>query len=75
MRIPAIYVIQPDGKEAVAEWTMDTDTRTVVVHQTAKEFRLRDGDSVLCLINNHYDDVGPTLNTHTISADVVRVLR
>lgn len=75
MRIPTIYAVLPDGKEAVVPWTMDTTARTVVVHQTAKEFRLRDGDNVLCLTNRHYDEVGPVIDAGTASVSDARMIR
>ena len=75
MRIPAFFVINPDGKEAVADYTVNAQTHIVTVHQTAPEFRLRDGDSVLCLTNHHYDPIGQNPGTGTTSPDVERVLR
>lgn len=75
MRIPAFFVVNPDGKEAVADYTVNSQTHIVTVHQTAPEFRLRDGHSVLCIINRHYDPIGHNLGTDTTSPDVRRVLR
>jgi type IV secretory pathway VirB9-like protein len=74
-RIPTIKAVAPDHHETIVPWTMDTATRTVVVHQTAPEWHLRDGHSVLCLYNRHYDDVGVALTSRTINPDVIRVLR
>lgn len=75
LRIPAFFVVNPDGKEAVADYTVNSKTHVVTVHQTAPEFRLRDGDSVLCLTNRHYDPVGQTLATGTTSPFIERVVK
>jgi type IV secretory pathway VirB9-like protein len=75
MRIPSFFVVDPDGKEAVADYTVDAETHIVTVHQTAPEFRLRDGHSVLCLVNHHYDPIGQRVGTGTTSPNVERVLK
>ncbi|MGH3261685.1 MAG: TrbG/VirB9 family P-type conjugative transfer protein, partial [Trebonia sp.] len=75
MRIPSFFVVNPDGREAVADYTVNSLTHIVTVHQTAPEFRLRDGHSVLCLTNHHYDPVGTSTHTGTTRPDIVRVLK
>jgi type IV secretion system protein VirB9 len=71
-RIPAIFVIDPDGKEATASYSVNGST--VQVGQTAREFRLRDGDTVLNIYNMAYNTVGHNPGTGTTSADVTRVV-
>ena len=71
-RVPAIFVIDPDGKEATASYSVNGST--VQVGQTAREFRLRDGDTVLNIYNMAYNTVGQNPGTGTTSAEVTRVV-
>jgi type IV secretion system protein VirB9 len=71
-RIPAIFVIDPDGKEATASYSVDGGN--VTVGQTAHEFRLRDGGTVLDIYNLGYSTVGQNPGTGTTSPDVSRVV-
>ena len=69
-RIPALFVINPDGKEATASYAVSGST--VQVGQTAREFRLRDGGTVLNIYNLGFDTVGGNPGTGTTSPDVTR---
>jgi type IV secretion system protein VirB9 len=71
-RIPSIFVIDPDGKEATATYSVDGNT--VQIGQTAREVRLRDGDTVLNIYNLGYNTVGGNPDTGTTSASVQRVI-
>ena len=71
-RIPAIFVIDPDGKEATASYSVDGET--VQIGQTAREFRLRDGNTILNIYNLGFDTVGGNPGTGTISPQVTRVV-
>jgi type IV secretion system protein VirB9 len=71
-RIPSIFVIDPDGKEAATDYAVDAST--VQVNQTARAFRLRDGDTVLNIYNLGYNTVGGNPGTGTTSAKVTRVI-
>jgi type IV secretory pathway VirB9-like protein len=71
-RIPTFYVVNPDGKEAVTDYTVDPAHDQVVVHQTAAEFKLRDGAEVACIFNHAYNPVGYSPGTGTITDNVVR---
>lgn len=71
-RIPSVFVIDPDGKEATAAYSVDGNT--VQIAQTAREFRLRDGDTVLDIYNLGYNIVGGNPDTGTTSASVERVI-
>jgi len=71
-RIPSIFVIDPDGKEATATYSVDGNT--VQIGQTAREVRLRDGDTVLNIYNLGYNTVGGNPDTGTTSASVKRVI-
>ena len=63
--------MNPDGNEAATNYTVDGSR--VIVHQTAPEFRLRDGNSVVCIKNNAWNPIGASPGTGTISPDVIRV--
>jgi len=71
-RIPAIFVINPDGKEATASYSVSGGN--VEVGQTAREFRLRDGHTVLDVYNLGYSTVGQNPGTGTTSPDISRVV-
>ncbi|MFT2095093.1 TrbG/VirB9 family P-type conjugative transfer protein [Acidiphilium sp.] len=71
-RIPSIFVIDPDGKEATASYAVNGDI--VQLDQTAREWRLRDGGTVLNIYNLGYQSVGGNPETGTTSPDVLRVV-
>ncbi|MER8492177.1 TrbG/VirB9 family P-type conjugative transfer protein [Mesorhizobium australicum] len=72
-RIPSLYIINPDGKEAAANYTVKGDY--VEVSAVAREWRLRDGNTVLSIFNRAYDPVGRAPGTGTVTPDVWRVLK
>ena len=76
-RIPVPYVVLPDGKEAVIDRTViaDGSDHIVMLPQTAKEIRLRDGDAVACIVNNNWTPAGRNPGTGTTSPNIVRVLK
>jgi type IV secretion system protein VirB9 len=50
---PAIFVVDANGKESLANYTMKGSY--VVVHKTARQFSLRNGkDNVSCVFNENY---------------------
>ena len=73
VRIPAVYVINPDGKETLVNYSVEAGL--VTIHQTAPQFRLRDGDTVLALFNRAWDPVGSNPGTGTTTPAVTRELR
>lgn len=78
MRVPLIYVETADGKrEAVTNYTFNSQTGIAVVHRLAPVFHLRDGDdSMLCVYNKAYDPVGVKRSPdNMITPDVERVLK
>ncbi len=72
-RIPAIFVVNPDGKEAIAPYSVSGGYAQVGM--TAKEFRLRDGGTVLDVYNLGYSTMGVNPATGTVSGDVQRVVK
>jgi type IV secretion system protein VirB9 len=72
-RIPSIFVINPDGKEATAPYSVSGGYAQVGM--TAKEFRLRDGGTVLDVFNLGYNTMGMNPATGTVSGDVQRTVK
>jgi type IV secretion system protein VirB9 len=73
VRVPAVFVIDPDGKEATANYAVKGSL--VEVDSTARQWRLRDGNTVLCVWNLAFDAVGKSPGTGTTSPNVVRELK
>jgi type IV secretion system protein VirB9 len=72
--LPAgIYRILPDGSEGTVNFDMDGDT--MVVHETAKQFVLRTGNTVLGIRNDGYAPDHPYNPTGTTIPGTVRVLK
>jgi type IV secretion system protein VirB9 len=69
--IPAIYLINSDGTESLVP--KDVRGELVVVHATAKEFRLRKGGNVLCIYNEAFDAIGVNPGSNTTSPSVARL--
>lgn len=72
-RIPGIFKIDPDGKEASVNYSVKGDY--VIVGSLASGWRLRDGATVLCIWNRAYDKIGAQPGTHTTSTAVERITR
>jgi type IV secretion system protein VirB9 len=68
--IPAVYQVTPDGSESLVPF--DVRGEFVVIHGTAKQFRLRRGREVLCIYNDAQGPYGVGLGTNTASPDVDR---
>ncbi|EJC80770.1 type IV secretory pathway, VirB9 component [Rhizobium leguminosarum bv. trifolii WSM2297] len=73
MRVPSIYIINPDGKEAAANFSIKGDY--ITVSAVAREWRLRDGHTALGIFNSAYDPIGRNPGTGTVRADVWRVVK
>jgi type IV secretion system protein VirB9 len=71
--LPAVYVVNPDGAEALAPF--DVRGEFIIVHQTATLLRLRRGREVLCVINQHPPAQGGDLGTGTATSRVTRMLK
>jgi type IV secretion system protein VirB9 len=68
--IPAVYEVTPDGTESLVPF--DVRGEFVVVHDVARQLRLRRGRDVLCIYNEGPPSYGVDLGTHTASPDVDR---
>ncbi len=71
--LPAVYFVDADGNEVIANRHM-ADAHTIVMHRTAAKWHLRLGDQVLA-IHNESAQQTRALPTRTISPEVERVLR
>jgi type IV secretion system protein VirB9 len=73
VRIPSVFVINPDGKEATANYAVKGDL--VQVDSVARGWRLRDGQTVLAVWNRAFDPVGKNPETQTTSPNVQRIIK
>lgn len=71
--LPTIYRINSDGSESLTDFHVQDDT--VVVHETAAQFVLRSGKSVLGIENRNYDATGKFNRTGTDDGESVRLLK
>jgi type IV secretion system protein VirB9 len=71
--LPRVYAKLQDGSEALANYHMDGDT--LVVHETAQEFVIRQGKLVLGIRNDAYAPDGHYNRTGTTVPDQVRILK
>jgi type IV secretion system protein VirB9 len=72
-QLPAIFRTLPDGSEALVNQRVDGDT--VVVHETASAFVLRDGNAVLGVRNNAYTPDGQFNAAGTTVPDAARLTK
>lgn len=56
--LPVVYKILPDGAEALTNFHMESDTGTMVIHETAALFILRYGKTVLAIRNDGFNPDG-----------------
>ena len=68
--IPAVYEVTPDGTESLVPF--DVRGEFVVIHDVARQFRLRRGRDVLCIYNEGPPPYGVDLGTNTASPDIDR---
>lgn len=73
MRIPSLFRINSDGREAAVSYHLSGDY--VIVDSVASGWRLRDGNTVLCLWNRAYDRIGRSPSTNTSSPRVARMTK
>jgi type IV secretion system protein VirB9 len=73
VRIPSIFVINPDGKEATPNYAVKGDL--VQAESVARGWRLRDGHTVLAIWNQAFDRVGRNPETQATSPNVQHVVK
>jgi type IV secretion system protein VirB9 len=73
--LPVAYKVLPDGKEALTNFHMESDTGMMVVHETAAKFILRYGSSVLAIRNDGFNPDGKLNVSGTSLPNAVRLPR
>ena len=73
--LPVIYKILPDGSEALTNFHMDSDSGTMVIHETAAKFILRFGAAVMAIRNDGFNPDGSLNPTGTTVPRAVRLQR
>lgn len=68
--LPAIFVRNDDGSEALLNYSMDAGD--VVVHRIARRFILRRGRLIGCIVNQGFVGAGERLDSGTVSPNVER---
>jgi type IV secretion system protein VirB9 len=72
-RMPAVFRVDPDGKESTANFTVRGDT--IIMTGTAQVIRVRDGLTVAEFYNLGYSLSGATPGTGTASPSVERIVK
>jgi type IV secretion system protein VirB9 len=67
---PAVFVRNDDGTESLVNFTVTSDT--LLIHRIARQFILRRGKLVACVVNRHFDGSGERLPSGTTSSSVER---
>jgi len=68
--LPAIFVRTAEGGESLVNFTVTGDE--LIVHRIARQFILRRGREVGCIVNRRFDATAGHTRTGTISPDVTR---
>ena len=69
--LPAVFRVNDDGSEAAINAHVESDT--LIIHETAKHFVLRQGKAVLGIENRGYDPEGKFNKLGTTEAGTVRL--
>jgi type IV secretion system protein VirB9 len=71
--LPAVFVRNDDGSESLVNFTVDAGA--LVVHRVAREFSVRRGRLVGCIVNEGFTGTGERLESGTVAPAVERVTR
>ena len=71
--LPAVFSVAPDGSETLVPYDVRDDW--VVIHEIARELRLRRGALVLCIYNEGAPTYGVDYKTDTASSHVDRTMK
>jgi type IV secretion system protein VirB9 len=72
-RMPSLFRINPDGKEATSDYSVHGDT--MIATGTAQLWRLRDGQTVAEILDLGFNPTGKTPGTGTVSPYVTRTIK
>jgi len=75
MALPIVLVVNRDGKEAQPSGVTVEDGGIVKLHSVEQIIRLRDGDMVLCIYNQRYNQIGDNPGTGTINDAISRTIK
>lgn len=70
--LPVVYKLLPDGREALTNFHMISDTGTMVIHETAANFILRYGKAVMAIRNDGFSPDGALNRTGTTLPRTIR---
>lgn len=74
--VPAVFAVDANGNESRVNFHMHPERAgTMVIHQIAEQFVLRQGDMATCIFNRSWDSIGVTNTTGTTVTGVRRVFR
>jgi len=74
--MPAVYAVAEDGSEQIVNRNVDADSPdTIVVHQLARRFVFRMGNTVGCIVNKSFDPQGVPDFNGTVNPGVERVIK
>lgn len=73
--LPVAYKVLPDGREALTNFHMESDTGTMVIHETSPKFILRYGSAVLAIRNDGFNPDGKLNVSGTTVPNAVRLPR
>jgi type IV secretion system protein VirB9 len=71
--LPAIFVRNDDGSESLVNFTIDAGE--VIVHRIGRQFIVRRGRLVGCIVNEDFTGAGERLESGTVTPEVQRVTR
>jgi type IV secretion system protein VirB9 len=71
--LPALFVRNEDGSESLLNFNVEGDE--VIIHRVARQFVVRRGALVGCIVNRGFSGVGDALSTGTVSSEVERATR
>jgi type IV secretion system protein VirB9 len=73
--LPVVYKLLPDGREALTNFHMDSDSGTMVIHETAANFILRYGKAVMAIRNDGFRPDGALDRTGSTLPGTIRMER
>lgn len=73
--LPVAYKVLPDGQETLTNYHMESDTGTMVIHETAGKFMLRYGTAVLAIRNDGFNPDGKLNVSGTTVQNAIRLPR
>lgn len=73
VELPALFVRNDDGTESLLNFNVEHDE--VIIHRIARQFIVRRGALLGCILNRGFAGTGEPLDSGTVSPDVQRSIR